>query len=127
MQKLTKPYWPALLQLNTFQFNSTDPDLVEQSLQMAFLFPNNLSCENFASFAIQDLIRKCTQNQLWHFKVKVLPILQILFFRNLFWIRAETRSLLTDFLLEMMRDPQLEVFLIFNRCEFWPAPHSLEL
>ena len=79
---------------------------------MSFLVPNNFSASSFAVYSISALLSPGKIRDSWHFKSKMLPMIQIMYFRNLFWLSSGKIQILIDYLLSLMEVSQLEAKLI---------------
>ena len=107
-----------LLEMSDFP----DVDLTSMANQIAKIYPNFIhkseqlnkifdvlidSCIKPASFALENSNSEETQS--WHIKARVLPILQVFYFRHIFFLPKETRDRIIIFLDTLLSDQQVEV------------------
>jgi proteasome activator subunit 4 len=100
----------AILKVLEMQ-ESSDQDLSGIASIVAKIFPNFLHDGYQLNAIFETLTQVCLKKSLqtWHAKIRVLPILQVLFFRHLFLLSTESKSMMMDTLYKLISDSQVEV------------------
>ena len=94
-----------------------DVDLSLMATQISKIYPNFLHNSSQLNSIFDILINLASplqeSNNLeapsWHIKTRVLPILQVFYFRHIFFLSKETRDRIVFFLDSLLSDQQVEV------------------
>ncbi|KAJ3272314.1 hypothetical protein HDV01_005748 [Terramyces sp. JEL0728] len=92
----------------------SEPELNTMAVQVSKVFPNFIESPQSVSLVLKSLIQRCYQidekeKNAWYAKIRILPIIQILFFRHLHLFNTAQKQELIGFLCALIQDPQLEV------------------
>jgi hypothetical protein len=100
---------------------SSDVDLNEMASQAAKLVPNYTHSIDqvhseimlFSEICISDLlIDQITESASWHTKCRVLPMLQVLFYKHLYFITPTLKKEVVNLLLFLIQDTHIQVRFI---------------
>lgn len=103
------PVVPILLP-EIFAIQDTDdPDLQQIATQVVNFTGHFMYTIPMEPVMIQTLLKVLGSENSWHVRIKVLPVLQVLFFRNLFLLPTSLMAVVVDQVLGLLTDSQLEV------------------
>lgn len=89
-----------------------DPELSLMASQVAKLYPNFLNTPELIPTLFRYFLNVCTEPELqktWHIKTRILPILQVLYFRHLHLLASGVKAAVISCLASLIQDQQLEV------------------
>lgn len=90
----------------------SDQDLSNMAIQVLKIYPNFLQdpiqLENILH-TLSELCQNSTSESNWHVKTRVLPVIQVLYFRHLYLLSAKSKKEVMDLLYILIRDSQVEV------------------
>ncbi|KAJ3319363.1 hypothetical protein HDV06_006390 [Boothiomyces sp. JEL0866] len=107
-------YLPSLaLRLVEMQ-EYAEPELNSMAVQVCKVFPNFIESPLCVTLVLKALMQRCQhidekEKNSWYAKIRILPIIQILFFRHLHLLSSAQKQELIEFLCNLIQDPQLEV------------------
>jgi proteasome activator subunit 4 len=98
----------------------SDVEITAVAQKVARIYPNYLQGPQQLIQSIDLLIRLCAtsaeedgneqeKSQSWHMKMRVLPILQVLYYRHIFYLENKSKAKIFGFLELLLNDSQIEV------------------
>jgi proteasome activator subunit 4 len=90
----------------------SEQDLSNMAVQVLKIFPNFLQDPiqlEGVLHTLSELCKKTSSDTNWHVKTRVLPVIQVLYFRHLYLLSGTSRKEIMDLLYILIRDPQVEV------------------
>ncbi|KAI8894304.1 hypothetical protein BC833DRAFT_605412 [Globomyces pollinis-pini] len=113
------PYFSVLGQHMIEMQEYSDPDLSTMASQVSNIYPNFPHSNHQIQLVLKQLLNYCVDDmdidelelgqKSWHIKTRILPIIQVLFFRHLFSINESIKNDILLVLCRLIQDPQLEV------------------
>lgn len=87
----------------------SDQDLNAMCSQVIRIIPNFQHTPLQLEMTLSSLTTICVNAEDWHVKQRILPLLQVLYFRHLFQMTERYIDQLLDLLFLLLKDPQVEV------------------
>ena len=103
------PYLPMLVRELFEMQEESDSDLQGRCEVMARLYRDLQHSPEMLMRILTLLLNILESNKRWHIKMRVLPIVQVLFFRHLHLLQPETTERVMDVILTLLADQQVEV------------------
>lgn len=107
---LLLPFVPDLILpeiLHMLDLNE-DPDLMTVARGVFLQLGNIVYPTMQIQPMVDSLVRTMTEDPIWHHRIRILGIVQVFFYRNMFILSRADRKRLFDALIQLMSDSQLE-------------------
>ncbi|KAK9488678.1 hypothetical protein V1527DRAFT_401104 [Lipomyces starkeyi] len=105
------PYFPKIILPELLNLLDIKEDTEVTSLAVSiFKQFGNVPCPtHFLEDIIAGIVEIATTSNTWHQRLRVLAVVQVFYFRQLFLLSTKSRRVLFDCVSQLLSDPQLEV------------------
>lgn len=109
----TRSLWPKIF---IMQEVHDDQDLQQMSGKVLQFFAQYYYPPSIIASILEQFIQVLTGSESWRIRIRALPILQIFYFKNYFFMEADQRARIMDVVSDMLLDTQLEASV---KCRSW--------
>jgi len=103
------PYVQKMITVLIDILDYEDTELQEFNINILSMYAQIIYPQSMVEMHINHLLDTIRTTSSWHIKIRVLPILQVFFFKHLFYITSEMKDKIIQLLADTLQDSRIEV------------------
>ncbi|ORX46182.1 hypothetical protein BCR36DRAFT_332117 [Piromyces finnis] len=108
------PYVNKMITVLIDILNYEDTELQEYNINILYMLSQIIYPQSMVEQLMNQLLDTIRTTTSWHIKMKILPILQVFFFKHLFYISSELKDKIINLLADTLQDSRIEVRQLAN-------------
>jgi len=108
------PYVQKMITVLIDILDYEDTELQEFNINILSMYAQIIYPQSMVEMHINHLLDTIRTTSSWHIKIRVLPILQVFFFKHLFYITSEMKDKIIQLLADTLQDSRIEVRQLAN-------------
>lgn len=108
------PYINKMVAILIDILNYEDTELQDFNINILHMYAQIIYPQSMVETCINQLLDTISTTNSWHTKIRILPILQVFFFKHLFYISSEMKDKIINLLAQTLQDSRIEVRQLAN-------------
>ncbi|OUM60597.1 hypothetical protein PIROE2DRAFT_46090 [Piromyces sp. E2] len=108
------PYVKKMVTVLIDILNYEDTELQDFNINILSMYAQIIYPQSMVEQLINQLLDTIRTTTSWHIKMRILPILQLFFFKHLFYISSEMKDNIIKLLADTLQDSRIEVRQLAN-------------
>jgi len=108
------PYITKMVTILIDLLNYEDTELQDFNINILYMYAQIIYPQSMIESLINQLLDTIKTTNSWHIKIKILPALQVFFFKHLFYISSEMKDKIIQLLADSLQDSRIEVRQLAN-------------
>jgi len=103
------PYINKMVTVLIDLLNYEDTELQDFNINILYMYAQIIYPQSMIETLMNQLLDTIKTTNSWHIKIKILPVLQVFFFKHLFYISSEMKDKIIQLLADSLQDSRIEV------------------